>query len=373
MNIYGLSIPAGLSTKMTNSSALERTAPLGRKIHYVVQFGNNSALIRQILRPIKCFSPAAGDPQGRFGVVSLEDRICQIKPGFLTKWAREAAYTCPRPGESGIIPPDAGRDGIACEFLWTQYKCRAFFHHMVDPVAAYCYILKNSEDSIECESIPLAHLKHLKSWKRRSEARAGLDEIEQLSCDKIPEDSSTGAPSSSEAEQPSDSTVEPASQRATVEPASQEPATMTEMSSPQHSKSSSDKNEQAIAIASSDKDEPGGSTGSPQPATTDLPQPAPATGTSSVVSGAPAGVVESSSSSGGGGSSSSSTTRVPKDSSAPRTVVRTTGSLGGLPSRARADSAEAVLASTGCPGPLGVLYHNHFERNQVLLWEWRVW
>ncbi|CAD7929029.1 unnamed protein product, partial [Amoebophrya sp. A25] len=136
---------AGISACTNKAVVDETTRPFPeRKIYFCIQFGNNSALIRQLLRPIKCFVSSLGDPQNRFGKVSYEDRTCIVS-------AKDVFQLHP-----------VNMTGV--EFLWTQYKCRKYFDAMLTQTG--CYVSKNCEETCEVSSFP-------RSRTARKESLAG--------------------------------------------------------------------------------------------------------------------------------------------------------------------------------------------------------
>ncbi|CAD7941139.1 unnamed protein product [Amoebophrya sp. A120] len=124
---------ANCSTK--NAAVDETTHPFPeRKIHYCIQFGNNSALIRQLLRQIKCFAPTLGDPQNRFSHVRYEEKIATVTPKEVCQLH-----------DVNLTP---------CDFLWTQYKCRKFFDVMRGQADEFAFVSKNTEDACEISMLP---------------------------------------------------------------------------------------------------------------------------------------------------------------------------------------------------------------------------
>eukprot|EP00929_Paragymnodinium_shiwhaense_P055274 TRINITY_DN27700_c0_g2_i1.p1 TRINITY_DN27700_c0_g2~~TRINITY_DN27700_c0_g2_i1.p1 ORF type:complete len:685 (+),score=158.44 TRINITY_DN27700_c0_g2_i1:160-2214(+) len=85
------------------SQAHSKAQAAAGSFRYVVQFGNNSGLIRQLMRNRPSWAPAPGDPGNSAGAASYQDKRVQIK---------------------------AGTKGPEINFLWSQYTCRAFHNAM---------------------------------------------------------------------------------------------------------------------------------------------------------------------------------------------------------------------------------------------------
>eukprot|EP00913_Durusdinium_trenchii_P014226 g13350.t2 len=76
---------------------------------YVIQFGNNSGVLRQLMRARRiCWAPAPGDPGHSAGGGSYQERRVKLK----------ATVDCPE-----------------INFLWTQYRCLAFLNAMASNVS----------------------------------------------------------------------------------------------------------------------------------------------------------------------------------------------------------------------------------------------
>eukprot|EP00397_Hematodinium_sp_SG-2012_P012824 GEMP01013006.1.p1 GENE.GEMP01013006.1~~GEMP01013006.1.p1 ORF type:complete len:657 (+),score=120.69 GEMP01013006.1:247-2217(+) len=85
---------------------------------YVVQFGNNSMLVRQVMRSRRWWSPGQGDPGHANSQVDYTTRNCNpLKPG-------------------GSV-----------NFLWTQFKIKEFYEAMTKMQA--CRVTKNNETKLE--------------------------------------------------------------------------------------------------------------------------------------------------------------------------------------------------------------------------------
>eukprot|EP00392_Amoebophrya_sp_AT5.2_P007385 g7399.t1 len=124
-----------------------------RRIHFCIQFGNNSAMIRQLLRQIKCFSPTLGDPQNRFSTVKYEEKTSQLT-------ARDVAQL----HDINLTP---------CDFLWTQYKCKKFFDAQLRYLTDFCYITKNTEDACDVAYLPKTRHLGASAGKYRSAGATG--------------------------------------------------------------------------------------------------------------------------------------------------------------------------------------------------------
>mmetsp|Transcript_48384 Transcript_48384/g.134493 ORF Transcript_48384/g.134493 Transcript_48384/m.134493 type:complete len:513 (-) Transcript_48384:8-1546(-) len=92
---------------------------------YVVQFGNNSGLIRQLLRTRSGWAPAPGDPGNSAGNASYQEKRVKLKP-------------------NGSEPD--------INFLWTQYRCSAFLDAMAAKGAGVAVTL-NEETRIRLKPV----------------------------------------------------------------------------------------------------------------------------------------------------------------------------------------------------------------------------
>ncbi|CAK0831885.1 unnamed protein product, partial [Prorocentrum cordatum] len=99
--------------------------PLRRRL-YVVQFGNNSGLLRQLLRGRPCWGPAPGDPGSSHGAGSYQDRRVTLRATG---------------GEPEV------------NFLWSQYRCSGFLNAMASGRVGLTVSL-NEESTIKFRALP---------------------------------------------------------------------------------------------------------------------------------------------------------------------------------------------------------------------------
>eukprot|EP00927_Polykrikos_kofoidii_P061884 TRINITY_DN56706_c0_g1_i1.p1 TRINITY_DN56706_c0_g1~~TRINITY_DN56706_c0_g1_i1.p1 ORF type:complete len:806 (+),score=136.27 TRINITY_DN56706_c0_g1_i1:239-2656(+) len=93
---------------------------VGGGYRYVVQFGNNSGVIRQIIRNRQVWMPAPGDPASSSGSSSYQDKRVKLK---------------------ATVGPEIN-------FLWSQYKCAAFINAMASRKSGLVVTL-NEEKTIK--------------------------------------------------------------------------------------------------------------------------------------------------------------------------------------------------------------------------------
>lgn len=108
-------------------------------VAFVIQFGNNSNMIRAFLRaaPLcKRFSPSLGDPQHRGGSTSFEKRTTTVS-------ASQASEELTKKAICGV------------DFLWTQYRNRTFLDWMKGPFrASSLFVFRNQEAGCELKPLP---------------------------------------------------------------------------------------------------------------------------------------------------------------------------------------------------------------------------
>jgi len=97
-------------------------------LRYVVQFGNNSGLIRQLMRARQGWGPAPGDPGSAAGGASYQDKRVKLK---------------------------ASSAGPEINFLWTQYRCLSFLNAMAAGQVGVSVVL-NEEKTLKLKvpSVP---------------------------------------------------------------------------------------------------------------------------------------------------------------------------------------------------------------------------
>eukprot|EP00930_Biecheleria_cincta_P028934 TRINITY_DN20139_c0_g1_i1.p1 TRINITY_DN20139_c0_g1~~TRINITY_DN20139_c0_g1_i1.p1 ORF type:complete len:685 (-),score=88.49 TRINITY_DN20139_c0_g1_i1:25-2079(-) len=92
---------------------------------YVVQYGNNSPVIRQLMRQRQRWMPAPGDPGSSSGNTSYQDKQVKLKPSSA---------------------------GPEINFLWTQYKAALFLNAMADSTPGLVVVL-NEEKTIKLKQL----------------------------------------------------------------------------------------------------------------------------------------------------------------------------------------------------------------------------
>jgi len=105
-----------------DAKGLSSTKELKPKLYYVVQFGNNSGLIRDLLKHRRIWLPGAGDP----------------------------GYQSKRQEAPCIVKPEAAADAPEIQLLWSQYVVRDFLNAMAEDQQG-CVVMQNDESRIRLE------------------------------------------------------------------------------------------------------------------------------------------------------------------------------------------------------------------------------
>jgi len=96
-------------------------------LRYVVQMGNNSMLVRSIMKQRRCWMPAPGDPRHSATTVEYDKKTC-------------------KPIQIGICRPNA-----TVHFLWTQFVIRDYYAAMMQMKGAA--VMRNSEGKLEVKMV----------------------------------------------------------------------------------------------------------------------------------------------------------------------------------------------------------------------------